>query len=506
MSSSVESLGKSFGIVKRKEDELTDEFYNKEPKNNIDDWFKNEIDKRYVEYCRNDCLIVYKALKTLDNMINNLNVVKKSKYHKFSTFNQLTIGSISWRLIQFNSTIFNNKNKLKNKYLYVDKNVYDLLHLFFSGGFTQFNPNYQTKNPVYLDKWNVLMDVSSAYPFQMTKPLPFGSIYSKIDNNWSHYYEFYIIKVKKAVIKKEYEHFAILKNWKGKDIKQRYVTELKNFECYYLKQEWETINKIYDIEIESLESFFMEAKPFLKDLEYELYNSKSHFSKTKQDGLKLATKILLNASYGKFAQNPYKELYFYYDNQKEHGEKVIENEKEYIINSESQIYSYGNFHCYKANLKNLDKLKFKNIATAVVITSLERVYLWETVIKFGVEHFLYSDTDSILMGNIDSEKRKQIEQFLTKNILGGFENEFENQTIKYFRSYGAKKYELYDENKKPIKRKFAGINSKDVLNQLDKYSFEHDHIELNNACFRIIYCKSGLAFEKIDKIFTKGVI
>lgn len=521
LNSSIKALGKSLGIAKLTEEQQKDKtFYVVEPVDKLE-----ELDPDFISYCERDTEIMRLSLLAFEKSIESLSEIQKyntkKKRKKFNVFNSLTISALSRRLMKYYSNSYFYENKGGGiKPLLISKDAYNALEMFYRGGWTQINPNYLS-NPQEIGE-GIMVDVVSAYPFQMTQNLPYGEVLEEPPEE-GPYYEFYVVEVKKAKIKKGFEHCPILKMW-NKDIGvfNRYATELNNFTCYYLKEEWELINLWYDIEIKKRWSIYMKAAPFLKAYASEVIDKKQHFKKAGKDAFSMGMKILANAGYGGLAMREKYDNYVYLE--QEQLNKLLGTVTEFIDYANKQDihfelddkqfkfkrisspYQIGNYHLTVLEDQK-DKLKLPNKAAAAVITALERVYLWNFIYDVGVRHFGMSDTDSILFINVDQKAKDKISKRIGHN-LGNWE--IENKTpIKYFGTFGAKKYILLDQDKQPVKLKMSGISLESLdlkENFSQKFNMDDDTITLENAVLTIKYCKSGIVLVKKDKIFKKGTI
>lgn len=506
LSASIASLGKSFGI-KKKLDNEDSTFYNKEPNDDINYWLNNE--KRFCEYLYNDCLIGKLALKNFEKNIDNIDFVKDYNFKRvlrdkstFNVFNCLTAGAVAKKLAKYSTKLINQMEHTNIDYLTISKEQSDILNNYFSGGYVEFNTKYNCK---YKKVKNAIMvDIKSAYPYQMTQDLPYGEFY--FIEPKEPYYKFCEIDVAFAKIKKKCENVPILKNWK-KESNLRYVKELKNFKCFYLKEEWEMITKFYDIKINTIKSFYMLKKPFLKPIITQLYDIKEKYDKLKDDAQKMGAKILLNSLYGKMCENSEHDNVVYFKNSEninEFSEIEIDN-KHYKFLRANPTYNIDIYNCY--TFAPIDTKEIvSNRAAAVVITALQRIYLWNKIYEIGCEYFGLSDTDSILFVNLTNEKLEQLNKSLGHK-LGDFEKENKDD-IQYFGTYGAKKYVLLNQEEKIVKFRFAGIqvDMNNVKDFLDKYNWDEDVLNIDEATLKVVYCDSGILLKQIPKSMKRGDI
>lgn len=509
LSSSIAALGKSVGIEKLSdEDKNNKDFYVVEPVEKIED-----LPENFVKYCERDCEIMRLSLIALDEAISTLSVIQKynsrKKHKEFNVFNSLTIAALSRRLMKYFSNEYIYKNDLDIvKPLLLSNEDYHIMERFYRGGWTQINPEY-----IGAPKWigrGLMVDVVSAYPYQMTFDIPYGEVlYSPPKEK---HYTFLEIKVKKAVIKKGFENCAILKNWKKDLLGSRYVLELKNFTCYYLEEEWEVINKFYDIETDEIMFYYMKKVPFLKEYAEEVIAKKTSYKKEGKKAFSQMMKILANSAYGCLAMRDKFDTQLYLtkkemeDLEIEEDKELVFNDKNYKFKRTSDSFNVGD---YCLNVWELleDKESLPNKAAAAVITALQRCYLWNMILDIGVKHFGLSDTDSILFINLDTKAEAKLRSY-TGDELGDWEIENFNY-VNYFGTYGAKKYVLLDDDMKELKLKMSGISldSLDLKENFNnKYDMDEPELIIENATLSVKYCKSGIMLLLQNKVFKKGTI
>ncbi len=532
---SVEALGKSVGLDKHNDDDyltITDsngrvrEFYDQEPRNELQDWFKDERSKRFYEYCLNDCEIVRRALINFEEMIGNLDVVidyNQNNKSSFNIFHNLTAASLTKRIMGYYVNLYCKENKLNEKEfkpLIISHETYEAVSPWFMGGYSQINDKYiNNAQHVSISK---MVDVSSAYPYQMTFPLPFGEMLHDEPNGKENvdYYRFLHLKIKRAKIKDSHYETPTLINWRKRlnvspYSDERYVRELKDFDAYYLSFEWEMLKNYYDFEVLEINELYMLAAPYLSHYAKDLYKQKNYYSSIKSEGLKQSAKILLNAGYGclaireKFDAN----LVLEKDWWVAQGLEDIERHDEFnlCIRNKDKCFCFKNINenygkVLRVVCEDLEECtKSTNKAAAAVITARERVYLWDFINKVGSKHFGLSDTDSILFINLNHNESEFVNSCCSSG-LGAWELEKEN--IEYFGCYGAKKYWLLDKQENVMKFRFAGVTDKvsNMSHYLDYYKYDEEQIEVKNAVLSKVYTKSGIALIKKDKIIERGKI
>lgn len=485
LSSSINSLGKSLGLNKLNEIEKLinqgiikdkNDFYNQGGFN-----MKPVIKEAFEKYIKQDVEIARLAYINFSNnlfSLKNLVYSKKFKKNCVNLENKLTIGGIVYALSK--NYIYNNFGASVLKKYKIKEKDYDLAHKFFNGGWTQFNPKYFNK---YLVKLNgVVIDINSSYPYQMTKLLPVGKLYNTISKKWKYHLVFYEVKLSWIRIKKEYEDFVILKN-KKKDSDLRYEKEMIDTTLYYYEEEFEFIKKIYDMEILNVKTYFCEAEYLFKGLIEELYQYKEYYANKGEEANKLTYKIMLNSLFGRQCmRKAYDVEIWVNDKDFESFKKLREMEMGIIINGKR--YAISKFRNKKQPITKLngvcllevkkDNAKYTNVLIGAMITSYARLQLWETILKFGVDKYMYCDTDSIFL-NTNEDISKKIE--LDKSKLGAWSID---TRFKEGKILGAKRYAMVKEDNKGIKFGFSGVNNID-FDEIDIDEMLNDDTELIDA-------------------------
>lgn len=109
--------------------------------------------------------------------------------------------------------------------------------------------------------------------------------------------------------------------------------------------------------------YYCKKKPILKDIYKTLYDMRLEYKANNNIGGSLMTKILMNSGYGKFAQNPFRDIALICENET-HRDEILTNEtitlnkKVYAPTSPLKVdggWSYGN--------DNLVVLRCKQIIT-----------------------------------------------------------------------------------------------------------------------------------------------
>lgn len=464
LSGSIESLGKSLGHNKKQEEtelinkgliQNTKEFYNLGSFN-----MQPEIDHYFKKYIKKDVEIAQLSLDNFINeIINNYKLIYSKRFDKncINPHKCFTIATIVYKLSLNN--IYNNFGYEYFKKYKIKGTNYEFYKNWYYGGFTQFNEQYHNK--WIKNKKIKCFDINSSYPFQMTKLLPVGELYETINPKWDNYIEWYELDVEYAEIKNKYYNFVILKNWK-KETADRYVRTQYNFKCYYTKQEYDFINKIYDFKIKTKKVYYSEAFYILKDFVNTLYQYKEHYANIGDEAKKYTYKIMLNSLYGVQCKRDKFNTILYVD--KETHEKMKEknknienyvimiNEREYKVNGfkNEKIFNSEYYGVYLLPLK--EKKKTNNILIGAAITSYARLQIWELIYKVGIENWYYTDTDSVFINDVENIN-DLIE--IDKSKLGAWDLECELEGGKIL---GAKRYYFLKANNKGVKFGFSGVD------------------------------------------------
>ena len=490
LSNSIENLGKNYGI-KKVEDDDDENFYNNEPDAVLSD--------RFIQYLKNDIIILKRSLLDFEKGLQSIKYIDKIK----RWYNILTVGSLSYK-IQKSYIYAYSKEKLGNKKIYegikLNAGDLELANKFYYGGWTHFNQKIQYKS-YKCKNIGLAIDINSAHPSSMRKLLPFGKIYKKdeFEKVSDHKLIYYHLKIKKATAKSL--EVLTLKNWKIKvkddDLKLngRYCIQLKNFECYYLKEEFEILKKFYDFEgVKIVNEYWCNAEYYLKEYIDDIYQLKV---KNALNSFGQTFKILLNSGYGKHAQRKDYDGYILIK------KEDYNNEKDYILNNE--LYEIIRIEpLLKGAIDNMLVLTLKrqklneygpNKLIAATICAYTRILLWSEILHFGVENFLYGDTDSLRMDILKKALDDSMHRFHDTKI-GAFaiENFFNRIEIA-----GAKRYRILDDDK-TLKYAFGGLNKKYLKSILDDNTeiFTKPEQVYLNGKLSLKRCKSGSILESAD--------
>lgn len=317
-------------------------------------------------------------------------ILSKFLYY-FMTKNQINLAvAISIAGISFR--VF--KEKYKNKGLYIfNKFNWNLINKSYFGGFTYLNSKKELKIIKNLNYY----DINSAYPYILSKKVPFGEIVEFKSQKWKSAEKIYWIRIKKLKIN-EYDIGII--RIKGKN------EFLKNFEgdLEYVLWEFELdfVYKFYKIfEFEIINIYIIKTKKFVDKFIDFWYSKKQKTSakKTVEEKMEnIFAKLVLNSLYGKFGESILKSQKIYSKTNLLNYNIIEKNSKEYEIIRENKNLLYKNFRLFE--LKELEPRtkKFKNIAIASFVTAKIRTILYSKILK-DPKNFVYCDTDSIFFEN-----------------------------------------------------------------------------------------------------------
>lgn len=490
LSSSVEALGKNINIDKHNDQTRNENFYNQEPRNNINDYPNEflEYAKRDVEIVRQSFILFKENLTSIVDSKWFLSNVNLEKYY--------TIGSIAYQLQkQYVKNYSINKPEVIDGFK-VDYQTHQLASKFYFGGLTQFNPNIQ--NEIIDCQNGAAFDVNSMYPSNMIKTLPYGPL-----NDFNDcvpdgvYLEYWELEIESAISKNGI--FLCLANWKKINddeihSKNRYVASLFNFKCFYLKEEFEKLKMFYDFEgVIIIKRYWAKCANYLNDYVNDFYELKKKYSQLNQPANTLTYKILLNASYGKHAtRSDFKEL-FILKNENEFNslinlESVKINKKHYKLNECSDLVKLENQFIVSASCLEIKTgNNYYNKLAAATITAYSRITLYDAVVALGEENFLYCDTDSVYVRSDKLKSNIEIDKY----DLGKWDTQAE---FKYFITKGAKAY-LYADDPEftvNVKSRHSGVNTKWLKNNISPKLFTENELTLELANLKIESCASGL--------------
>lgn len=529
LSSSVKALGKCVDIQKyASESQETEEFYNVEPNDNLEQFIKDNED--YVLYCKRDVEIVRQSLYGFFESVYEMATFYTQENNEIkAVLESPTISQVSLRL----QLLAAKKSGMNESDLFINKHeTRDIMDKFTNGGLTITNELYRTKDLKEIE--GHIIDLKSAYPAVMAGPLPYGDMYEEepweewvfpcvsCEEQWeTHFgcekfqdttcveynlkeeeeYNKYgcctFVEVFYKELKPKNHKIPLLKNW---DIKNpqapNYFLEAKNYTTYLLKEEMETLEKLYDFKGKWIKKeYYFRLKPYLSNFVEQGFYLKEKFKKEGQLAKSHTYKILLNSAYGIHAKRtdfkmvkPYKGHFW--------NCKGKNMELSNIDLNKTDRHSYiPNNNLYAYDLKEwLDYCNYKvsHKAIANYITAKTRIKLMEGILHFGAENFVYCDTDSLFLINVSEDK---IKEYCGSN-LGDWE--LEEKDFDQAIVMRSKNYQLYKEGK-TVKQGSAGIKK----NMYDLREIKSEMaIEIVNATLVPQRVPGGLILTPLNKILN----
>lgn len=468
---------------------------------------KTVISEKELEYCENDCLVIYHyILKELETYETIKNIPLTSTGHVRKELKDLIQNDYSYR------------NKVRRS-VNVDGHVYNLLISAFAGGYTHANWIYADEIIENVDSY----DFTSSYPYVMvTHKFP-ATEFRKINITKIEQFKScfaYIINVKlKGVSCKYYNNFISQSKCK-RILKGRYdngrLIGAEELEIILTDVDFRFIMETYEIEeYEFLEVYYSIydylPKQFIEFI-LQKYVNKTEYKNVAGKEVEYALeKAKFNSLYGMSVTNNIKDNVIF-DN--EDGWKEVP-----LINEE-----------IKALLEKEQKAGFLSFSYGVWVTAWARYNLLSNLVKFD-KNVIYADTDSLkLYGNYDKmiienynkevenkikevakELEIDIEKFQPKDskgikhILGVFEHD---ASYDKFITQGAKKYAYIDSKDKEIHITVSGVPKKGAkaLKKLedfkDNFIFKYEDTGKN----LLIYNDEMESFELEDYQGNKELI
>ena len=318
-----------------------------------------------IDYIRNDVEIMARALKIMFD----------------EKLTKMTIGSDAL-------SNYKDMNKNFNKYFPVlpyeiDKDI----RKSYKGGFTYLNDVYKEKET----KEGIVLDVNSLYPSVMKfEKLPFGEpLY--FDGKYEHdmLYPLYVqtfscmFKIKKNKIPtiQIKNNLSFLPNEYIKSSEGDIVTlTLTNIDIELFFEHYD----VYEITYHSGWKFRAIKGLFTSYIDY-WSEQKINAKKDKNDALYRISKLMLNSLYGKFGLNP-----------------DVRGKYPYL--DEEEVVRYAMYPKETRNAIYIPVASFiTSYARRKTITTSQSIKDFTTN-KYGIDYYIYSDTDSIHLLNIDESE------------------------------------------------------------------------------------------------------
>lgn len=491
LSSSVKALGKNSKLEKFAEGEEEDEnFYNREPENSLSEFYNKN--KAYCEYCKRDVKIVISALKDFYKAIYDFLTTHGLQEYMKKIYKCITVSAISLQLQTLMLVKYGMKETEINLHKLSDRIIMDK---FTNGGLTINNLTY--KNMDLREVSGETIDLKSAYPAVMHGPLPYGDmLYEKPDGEYCTFQEIFYEK-----IEAKNHGIPLLKNWNHKGGESLYFTSQENYTTYLLKEEAETIEKLYDFQGKKIiKEYYFRLKPFLTQFIEDMFYYKEYYKSNNELGKSHTFKILLNSGYGIHAKRFDFSIVLPFNacdtiTKKDVTYNICEN----IDLNKPDRHSYipnNHLDAYKPEIDGDIHVTTSHKGIANYITSKTRIKLMEGMLHFGPENFVYCDTDSLFLINVD---RDYIEKYCGSN-LGDWEIE-----DKHFDSAIFIRPKLYETRKggKIVKQGTAGIQKGKVdIQEVRK----QEKTEIKNAVLIPYRVDGGIVLLPVSKIITNPQI
>ena len=434
---------------------------------------KTELTLEELEYCENDCLVVYEYIKL--------------QLKEYKTIKNLPLTSTGFVRKELKEKLYRNfkYNRKVSKCCTTDGHIFNLLDMAFAGGYTHANWIFVRE----IIKNVVSFDFTSSYPYVMlTEKFPSSDFkkcnISKICQLSNKFC--YIIHVKFKNIKCKYFNnfisYSKSVNIKGGKYDNGRVISADEIELVLTDVDFNFITKAYSFKsYEFIEVYFATKNYLPKEfLEFilEKYEDKTKYKDVVGKEIEYAlAKAKFNSLYGMCVTNNIRDL-VEFDNINWY-EKPLTNEM--IIKS----------------LEEEKKKGFLSYSWGVWVTAYARNNLLENLVKLD-EYVIYSDTDSLKLRDgfdiniilnyneqvknkikkvcdeidLNIEKFEPEDTFHVKHCLGVFDLD-----AKYieFKTMGAKKY-AYKDLKNEIHITVAGVPKSGSKALKDLSEFNNDFV------------------------------
>lgn len=375
----------------------------------------------------------------------------------------------------------------KNKYLFPDINVFDLLEEAFRGGDTHAN-RYYSGTVIRADGKKILgigsFDRSSSYPdvvlndaFPMTKFVYIGSleesdIEKKLDRGKALLFRCKIRNIEQIdkYYGDPYISYSKCRNVQGEILDNGRILSAEYLKTTITDIDYEIMKAEYkwtDFEItECYESRYGQLPEQLKDIFRRYYIDKTELKGiSEQEIFYNLQKALLNAGYGMMVQSPVKQSLIFSE-------------------SEEDVFTVDESVSREKLLTEYNRTAFLPYQWGVWVTAWARYRLKEGINIVG-DRYIYGDTDSVkyvivngddIESKFEEYNKKRIENSIRNNAyatdpkghvhyMGVFEYE---KTYTEFSTLGAKKY-VYREEDGTLHTTIAGVNKKYAPEELEEH-------------------------------------
>ena len=375
----------------------------------------------------------------------------------------------------------------KNKYLFPDINVFDLLEEAFRGGDTHAN-RYYSGTVIKADGKKILgivsFDRSSSYPdvvlndyFPMSKFVYIGSleesdIEKKLERGKALLFRCKIRNIEQIdkYYGAPYISYSKCRKVQGEILDNGRILSAEYLETTITDIDYEIMKAEYkwtDFEItECYESRYGQLPDQLKDIFRRYYKDKTELKGiSEQEIFYNLQKALLNAGYGMMVQSPVKQSLIFTE-------------------SEEDVFTVDENVSRETLLAEYNRTAFLPFQWGVWVTAWARYRLKEGINIVG-DRYIYGDTDSVkyvivngddIESKFEEYNKKRIENSIRNNAyatdpnghvhyMGVFEYE---KTYTEFSTLGAKKY-VYREEDGTLHTTIAGVNKKYAPEELEEH-------------------------------------
>lgn len=353
---------------------------------------KTILTDKELNYCKNDCLVVYEYIKyELETYENVKKIPITATGHVRRELKELVVNDYKYK-------------RLVNKAINTNPHVYNLLQQSFMGGYTHSNWIYTDEVLKNIDSW----DFTSSYPYVMVTYKYPSSEFKKCNikkvEDMSKRFA-YLLVVKFKNIKCKY-HNTFISQSKCRNINfGKYdngrVIEAKSLEITLTDIDFYFILKSYDCEYEIIECYYSIynylPKTFINFI-LEKYVNKTMFKGIEEKELEYQReKAKFNSLYGMSVTNTIRDEVLY-DNEIGWSERKLTNEE------------------IEESLVREKKASFLSFAYGVWVTAYARNNLLNNVLMLD-EYTVYCDTDSIkLLPNYNKEIINHYNNYVEKRI------------------------------------------------------------------------------------------
>lgn len=394
-----------------------------------------------LEYCKIDCIIIYKSMIYLLNFLNDT-------FNVFWNFQNLplTIASLSKKLIKmFYPDVFYRNDKYNEQ----------LLRKYYFGGRTEvFNFNRIEKAHY--------VDINSAYPNSLSKDdFSYGKCFIFKETEKLRFNDKNVLGMELTI--KENQYFPLYPTRINKKV--MFVNGIKQIimsskEYHYLLKSGYFKKKC--IEILEIHSVLIANQKINFGLFFaSLYKIRKSYKS--EHPYNYFLKIILNSGYGKFGQNP---------NRKEYS--FINPNVKSLDFDDSEIYDNDDSESLSVIKEVYNRYLENNLINAVLTTSYVRFQIWIMLEFCKLNNIIayYTDTDSVVIS--DSNLTKLKKKFIS-NDLGNWSIE---TTFNIFQAVDSKEYFTYN-NKNEFQIKYKGIANKMFEKEADLSTHITDGTRVN---------------------------